>query len=74
MQSGAERLNSSPIMIVEILTAVCLFLVLEGIFPFLSPGGYKRAMQSLQQLTEYQLRIAGLSSMIVGAVLLVIIR
>lgn len=61
-------------MVVEILTAICLFLVLEGIFPFLNPEGYKRAMKSMQQLTEHQLRIAGLSSMIAGVILLVIVR
>lgn len=61
-------------MLVEIITAVCLFLVLEGIFPFLNPEGYKRAMRTMQELSDHQLRIAGLSSMIVGVTLLVLVR
>jgi len=61
-------------MAVEILTAVCLFLVLEGILPFLNPGGYKRAVSSMLELSDKQLRIAGLSSMIAGVVLLAIVR
>lgn len=61
-------------MLVEILTAICLVLVLEGILPFLNPAGYKRAMKAMQELPDSQLRIVGLSSMIAGVILLAIVR
>jgi len=61
-------------MLVEILTAVSLVLVLEGILPFLDPEGYKKAVRAMLELPEQQLRIVGLSSMIAGVVFLVIIR
>lgn len=61
-------------MLVEILTAICLVLVLEGILPFLNPEGYKRAVRSMLDLDNSQMRIIGLSSMIAGVVLLAIVR
>jgi len=61
-------------MLVEILTAFCLVLVLEGILPFLNPASYKRAVKMLQELPDSQLRIFGLSSMIAGVILLAIVR
>ncbi|MBX2879878.1 MAG: DUF2065 domain-containing protein [Granulosicoccus sp.] len=61
-------------MINDILTALCLVLVLEGILPFLSPDGYKQAMRSMLDLENGQLRTIALSSMIVGVVLLAIVR
>jgi len=61
-------------MLVEILTVICLFLVFEGIFPFLNPGAYKRTLQAMSELPESKVRIFGLSSMIAGVVFLVIVR
>lgn len=61
-------------MLVEILTAICLVLVLEGIMPFLSPRSYKDALRALLQVSDDKIRIVGLSSMLVGVVLLVLIR
>lgn len=61
-------------MFVEILTAICLVLVLEGILPFLSPQGYKSAMRAMLDLDDSKMRIIGLSSMIAGVVLLTIVR
>ena len=61
-------------MLAEILTALCLVLVIEGIFPFVNPAGYKRAVKAMQELPNAQLRILGLSSMIAGVILLAIVR
>ena len=54
--------------------AVALLLVLEGIFPFLSPSGLRRTLQTLSKLNDPQLRFAGLTSMIAGLILLYIIN
>ncbi len=61
-------------MLAEILTAVCLVLVLEGILPFLNPAGYKRAVKAMLDLPDNQLRIIGLSSMIAGVLIPAIVR
>lgn len=50
--------------------ALALFLVLEGILPFLNPNGVRRLLETIANLNDTQLRFAGLSSMLLGLVLL----
>jgi uncharacterized protein len=54
--------------------AFALYLVLEGIFPFLNPQGLKRTMLALSQLDDTPLRVFGLVSMCVGLGLLYFIQ
>jgi uncharacterized protein YjeT (DUF2065 family) len=54
--------------------ALALMLVLEGVFPFLSPGGWRQTFQRLLQLRDGQLRFFGLSSILIGLGLLWLIR
>ena len=58
----------------DLLAALGLFLVLEGIGPFLNPQGVKRALTRLLQMPDRELRIAGLGSMLVGVVILYLVR
>ena len=51
-------------------TALALLLVLEGVFPFLSPGGWRNTFLKLVQLRDGQLRFFGLTSMLLGLVAL----
>ena len=51
-------------------TAIALVLVIEGLFPFLSPGGWKRAFMRLLELNDGQLRFYGLCTMGCGLLLL----
>jgi uncharacterized protein YjeT (DUF2065 family) len=54
----------------DTLWAACaLVLVIEGLFPFLSPGGWKRTFARLLELHEGQLRFFGLCSMLLGLLL-----
>jgi uncharacterized protein len=50
--------------------ALALMLVLEGLFPFLSPGGWRQTFLKLMQLRDGQLRFFGMTSMLIGVVLL----
>lgn len=50
--------------------AVALLLVIEGIFPFANPGGLRRMLQMMSELSDSQLRVAGLASMLLGLLLL----
>lgn len=58
----------------DLLTGFALYLILEGILPFLSPDGWRRSMSVIAGLPGRQLRIFGLASMLAGLVLLVIVR
>jgi len=50
-------------------TALALVLVLEGLFPFMSPGAWKRMFVRLLDLQDGQLRFFGLCSMVLGLIL-----
>jgi uncharacterized protein YjeT (DUF2065 family) len=58
----------------DLLAAFALYLVLEGIMPFLNPAGMKRAIAVMLQIPDQQLRFGGLGAIVVGLVLLVIVR
>lgn len=58
----------------DLLAALGLFFVFEGIAPFLNPRGVKRLFARLLEASERELRIAGLGSMLVGVVILFLVR
>ena len=58
----------------DLVTAFALYLVLEGVIPFLNPVGFRRFVQSLAEFSDSTLRGIGLASMIAGAALLYFIR
>ncbi|MGE5241312.1 MAG: DUF2065 domain-containing protein [Bacteroidota bacterium] len=58
----------------DLSLALALLLILEGILPFLSPDGLRKALAAIHQLSDSQLRFAGLSSMLLGVVLLYIVH
>ena len=63
-----------PLNFADLLAALGLFLVLEGIAPFLNPAGLKRAMARLAEVGDRELRIAGLGSMLVGIAIIFWVR
>jgi uncharacterized protein YjeT (DUF2065 family) len=63
-----------PVNFTDLLAALGLFLVLEGIAPFINPQGVKRAFAKLLQVQDRELRIAGLGSMLVGVIILFLVR
>ena len=62
--------SARPVNSTDLLAALGLFLVLEGIAPFLNPQGVKRAFARLLEVRDRELRIAGLGSMLVGVIIL----
>lgn len=58
----------------DLLAAFALYLVLEGIMPFLNPGGMKRAISVMLSIPDAQLRLGGLGAIVAGLVLLVLVR
>jgi len=58
----------------DLLAALALILVIEGVMPFLSPTTLRHTMQQLIQLPDRLLRMMGLISMVSGVVLLYLVR
>jgi len=55
-------------------TAFALYLVLEGLLPFLSPATAQRAFRAMAEAGSRHLRATGLASMAAGCALLYWIR
>ena len=53
-----------------IVAGLALMLVIEGILPFTAPRLWRESFRRLTELTDGQIRFAGLASMIAGLVLL----
>ena len=61
-------------MLTEILTAFALLLVIEGIMPFINPAVMRRMIVMVAQMDDATLRLAGLTSMIAGVLLLYLVH
>lgn len=53
-----------------LLAALALMLVIEGILPFVAPRVWREAFRKATELADGQLRFVGLTSMLIGVVLL----
>jgi uncharacterized protein YjeT (DUF2065 family) len=51
-------------------TALALVLVIEGLMPFISPGGWRRMFTQIMQMTDGQIRFFGLLSIVGGLLML----
>lgn len=58
----------------DLWVALALMLVIEGVLPFLNPAGVRRALLMLSQMSDSGLRFGGLTSMVVGVLLLYVIN
>ena len=57
-----------------ILTAFALMLIIEGVLPFLLPTLWRDTFRRLIEMSDGQIRFIGLTSMIVGLLLLYLSR
>jgi uncharacterized protein YjeT (DUF2065 family) len=58
----------------EILTALELVLIIEGMVPFVGPRKYRQIVAQMAMLSDNHLRTVGLVVMIAGVVLLFVVR
>ncbi|HEX7044479.1 MAG TPA: DUF2065 domain-containing protein [Burkholderiales bacterium] len=58
----------------DLLAALALVFVLEGILPFANPGAVRRALKAIDDLNDGQLRGVGLASMLLGLLLLFAVK
>ena len=54
----------------DLLAALALMLVLEGIMPFLNPSTLRRTLLQISRMSDGTLRFVGLTCMLVGVLLL----
>jgi len=58
--------NSSDVL----LAALALLLVFEGVLPFVSPKAWRRVFEQATRLSDGQIRFLGLTSLLLGLLLL----
>jgi uncharacterized protein YjeT (DUF2065 family) len=58
----------------DLLVALALVMVIEGILPFLSPGSMRNMVRMVAEMDDRSLRIAGLVSMLLGLVMLYLVN
>ncbi|UCB54628.1 MAG: DUF2065 domain-containing protein [Thiotrichales bacterium] len=58
----------------DLVRAIALVLVIEGILPFLSPDGWRQAMIQAGRLSDRTLRSVGFASMLIGVLILYLTR
>jgi uncharacterized protein YjeT (DUF2065 family) len=56
-----------------LVSALALMLVFEGFLPFVSPTAWRRWFEQVLQLSDGQLRFIGLSCMLAGALMLLVL-
>ena len=61
-------------MIDWVVGALALMLVFEGLLPFLSPTVWRKVFERAIKMSDGQIRFIGLSSMLVGLLLLLFWR
>ncbi|MEX2353873.1 MAG: DUF2065 domain-containing protein [Gammaproteobacteria bacterium] len=58
----------------ELLSALALVLIIEGIMPFINPDGARKMFLMASQMNNSSLRNIGFTSMLLGLVLLYLVR
>ena len=58
----------------DFLVAFGLMLILEGILPFLNPRAVRHTLLQMAQMGDRVLRLGGLSSMLIGLIVLYAFR
>ena len=54
--------------------ALALMLILEGVLPFIAPNLWRDTFRRITPMNDGQIRFVGLSSMIVGLLILLFVR
>ncbi|MFN7643341.1 MAG: DUF2065 domain-containing protein [Burkholderiales bacterium] len=59
-------------MAANLLAALGLMLIVEGLMPMVSPPGWREAMRRIGSLRDGQIRFMGLAAILAGVALLAI--
>ena len=58
----------------DLLVALSLMLVIEGLMPFLSPRRLRETLRMMAEMDDRSLRIMGFISMLAGVIMLYLVR
>ncbi len=61
-------------MLQTFVLALALMLVIEGLLPFLAPHVWRETFRRVTELADGQIRFLGLSSMLVGLLLMAFVQ
>ena len=56
------------------LMALALMLIIEGVLPFLAPELWRETFRRITRLSDGQIRFIGLTSMLLGVLLMLFLR
>lgn len=57
-----------------LLLAFALMLVIEGLMPFMAPRIWRNTFRRVTEMSDGQIRFIGLTSMLIGLVLMAVIN
>ena len=58
----------------DILTAFALYLIIEGMIPFVGPDFFRKTVAKMAELDDNHLRATGLTIMATGLIMLFVVR
>lgn len=58
----------------DLLAALALVFVVEGVMPFVNPAKWRRYLQMVSEQSDRGLRFMGLFSMLLGVAILAMVR
>jgi len=58
----------------NLLLAFALMLVLEGLMPFIAPNAWRETFRRLIAMSDGQIRFIGLTSMLVGLIMIMVFK
>ena len=61
-------------MLTTFLMAFALMLIIEGVLPFLAPNLWRETFRRITRMSDGQIRFFGLTSMLIGLLLLFLAR
>lgn len=59
-------------MLSLLVSAIALVLVIEGLLPFMNPGLWRRVFERAVRMTDGQIRMLGLTSLVIGVAVLLL--
>lgn len=57
-------------MLPDLLTAIALLLIIEGLMPVIAPAAWQKYLREIARLDPRTVRVIGVASMVIGAILL----
>jgi uncharacterized protein YjeT (DUF2065 family) len=55
-----------------VVLSIALVLVIEGVLPFVNPGLWRRVFERALQMSDGQIRMLGLTSLVAGVAVLLV--